>query len=537
MKKHIRTKCDHLFLVVSIVMLAGACGSKAPVIGEYPPLPREQPSPSMASPSSIEHDPLRKSVVLIEQPSSNPIVTIRVVFDAGSADDPPGQEGITRLTAMLMAEGGTQELSYGEVLERLFPMAGEIQVQVGRDQTLFLGRVHRDRLDEFYEIMRDVLLHPRMGESDFERLRTQALTELTEELRQSNDEALAKAWLQAMVFEGHPYAHPELGTERSLRQITLEEVRTHREKVFCMGRATIGLAGNYPQPFADRVVKDIERLSGPHCVGRRHLPPPPSLPSRIAIISKEQASSVAVSMGFAIEVNRNHPDYPALTLAASWLGQHRQFVGALMREIREKRGMNYGDYAYAEHFEQDGWSTFPLSNTSRRQSHFSIWLRPLKPEQAHFAIRLAIYILRRLVEEGLSLEEIQRMKRYLDGYYPLFFQKESQRLGHAIDDRFYGLSEGWLERLRRGWATLTPEGLHQAIKAHLKLDRLQIAIVGPNAEELAQAIAEERESDPSYPEGRSLGADVEATDRIVRTLQIGIPRERISILRSDSLFK
>ena len=138
---------------------------------------------------------------MIEQRSESAIVTVRIVFDAGSADDPMGREGITRLAAVLAVEGGAGELSYAQLEERLYPMAAQLDVQVSRDQTVLVGRVHRDRLEAFYALFRDVLLRPRMGQEDFDRIRTQSLSALTLELRGNDDEALGKELLQSIYKE------------------------------------------------------------------------------------------------------------------------------------------------------------------------------------------------------------------------------------------------------------------------------------------------------------------------------------------------
>jgi zinc protease len=242
-------------------------------------------------------------------------------------------------------------------------------------------------------------------------------------------------------------------------------------------------------------------------------------------------------MGLPIDVVRGDPDYPALVLATSWLGQHRQFVGVLMQEIRELRGMNYGDYAYPEHFVQDGWSTFPLPNAAMRQQYFSVWLRPLRPEQVHFAMRLALHHLRRFVETGLTDEDVARMRAYLDGYYALFLQTESRRIGYAIDDRFYGEDTAWLDALRARWATLTAAEVNAAIRRHVDLSRLEIAIIAPDAEALAERLASETPSPMTYGEGASPSAEVLALDAEVEHLRIGIPRDRIELVPVREVFR
>jgi zinc protease len=496
----------------------------------------DDPARDRAGDAAVSYEPLRESARVIEQRSESPIVTLRIAFDAGSADDPRGREGATHLAATLMTEGGAGELSYAEIAERLYPMAAQLGATIGRDQTVLIGRVHRDHLDAFYAIFRDVLARPRMEPADFDRVRAQAVSALTLELRGNSDEELGKEALQSMLYEAHPYGHPELGTEAGLSRITLDDVRSQRARVMCAGRATIGVAGGYPEGFAQRVARDIAELSSEACVGRIRLRAPTSEASRIWIVDKPPSTSVAVSMGLPIDVERDDPDYPALVLAIAWLGQHRQFVGRLMQSIRETRGMNYGDYAYPEHFEQEGWGAFPAPNVGRRQQYFSIWLRPLRPEQAHFGIRLALHELRGLVERGLDQAEIERIRSYLEGYYALFLQTESRRLGFAVDDAFYGIDHPWLERLRTAWRELTAEQVHAAIRRHIDPSRLQIAIVAPDAAALRERLASEAPSPIEYP-GRTVPEAVLAVDREVAALRIGIPAERIRIVPLAETFR
>lgn len=520
-------------ILVFIAALAIGCGTAAPEPREYTRLPEttgeEQPA------SERRREPLRDGPQMVVQRDSSPLITFRVAFDAGSASDEPGREGITNLTAQLMAEGGAGDLSYAELAARLYPMAGSIDVDVGRDQTVFVGQVHRDHLEEFYALFRDVLLRPRMGEEDFARIRDRARNALVVELRNAQDEQLGKEALHALVYEGHPFAHPPLGTEAGLGRMQVDDARAHRGRVFCAGRATIGIAGDFPEGFEARVERDLSSLRSDTCVGRAELPEPRHVERpRVLIVDKPAASAVAVSMGFPIEVRRDHPDYPALVLAGAWLGQHRQFVGRLMQSIRSQRGLNYGDYAYVEHFAQEGWSHFPRPNVARRQQYFSIWLRPLRPDTAHFTIRLAARELAKLHEEGLSQEELDRIRAFADRYFALYLQTSSRRLGYAMDDAFYGADGAYLERLRSAWRELSVEDVNAAIRRHLRPERLQIAIVAADAEQLANAIASDAESPITYRS--NVPEAVLTEDREIVGYRLGIPRERIEIVPLGQMF-
>lgn len=506
--------------------------------GGGPPPPREYPaigSQGEESRGPTAREPLRGEPLEVLQRSGSALVTIRVAFDVGSADDPAGREGVTNLTARLLVEGGAGELTYRELTERLYPMAGRLSAHVGRDQTVFVGQVHRDHLDDFYELFRDVLLRPALSRTDFERVRQQVRTELTLDLLRSDDEALGKEVLQSMLYAGHPYGHPVLGSATGLSRLRVDDVRAHRRRVFCAGRATVGVAGDVDAAFARQLVSDISVLRGGSCEGRPQLAAP-TIPDgrRVLIVDKPEARAVAVSMGLPYGVRRDHPDYPALVLVASWLGQHRQFVGRLMQAIRGQRGLNYGDYAYAEHFTQEGWSRLALMNDARRQQYFSIWLRPLRPETAHFAIRLAVRELERLVENGLDQDELDRIRTFATRNLSLSFQTESRRLGAAIDDGYYGMNEAHANRLRRDWAVLTPESMTAAIQRHLDPSRLQIAIVAADGADLAERLVADEPSPVTYRS--AVGEEVLAEDEEIVSFGLGLDAEDVRVVPLEELF-
>lgn len=525
---------------LSLLLLLGvvACGGGSPTTTDEvsPPTTGSETSVEVEIAEIPERADLPADPTVLEMRSETPTVTIRVVFDAGSAEDPAGKEGLTSLTADLMADGGAGGLSFAEVTARLYPIAASMGAMTTRDQTVFVGRVHRDHLDAFYTLFRDALVAPRMEQADFERIQAAQQTRLTLELRGNDDEELGKETLQAMLYEGHRYGHPTAGTERGLEAISLDDAKAHRRQVFCAGRASIGVSGGYPEGLAQRLRDDLSALRFEQCLGRLNVPAIAGRDEpRIWLVDKPEAQAVAISMGFPIDVTRDHPDYPALVLAAAYFGQHRQFAGRLMQRMRGLRGLNYGDYAYAEHFSQDGWSRFPRPNIARRLQYFSIWVRPVRANQAHFALRMAIRELRDFAENGLQEDELERIRGFASQYYSLYLQTESRRLGFALDDAFYGVPTPWLERLRAAWSELTVEQINAAIRRHITPSHLEVAIVAPNASEFADTIASEAPSPIVYP--TEAVAEVLAEDREIVGYEVGIPRERMTILPLAEIFR
>src|SRR5713226_1267402 len=114
-----------------------------------------------------------------------------------------------------------------------------------------------------------------------------------------------------------------------------------------------------------------------------------------------------------------------------------------MQRLREQRGLNYGDYAYIEHFQQQGGNAATAQlGRARHQQDFTVWLRPVQNENRLFALRAALYELRRsLADEPFSSAEIEQTNGFLDGYILLFDQTDQRKLGYALDEDSLGTED------------------------------------------------------------------------------------------------
>ncbi|MEO0322297.1 MAG: pitrilysin family protein [Myxococcota bacterium] len=521
------------------LVLAG-CGGTSRLV-EIPPLDENvdrldsgDSGPALAGVAALPRDDLGLAE-LLELRSASPMVSLRVTFEAGSVEDPPGRPGLTALMARVMVDGAAGARSATAMQETLFPWAAELRAVSGRDATTFVGRVHRDHLEAFTEVFLDVLLRPRFAEEDVDRLRAQQRSALTLGLRANDDESLGKELLHQLLYEDHPYALPPLGTASGLDAATAEELRAHAAAVLCPGRMRVGVSGDLPEGFGASLLAQLEARDGARCVGRRRLPRVAARPRRVLIAHKPEASAVAMSLGVATDVTRDHPDYAALTLAMAYLGQHRTFAGTLMQKIRGERGLNYGDYAYAEHFVQEGWTRFPAPGYARRQQYASLWVRPVDADEAHFALRMAVYELERVVRDGLTEDEFERIRGFVRRYYALYLQTDARRLGFALDDRAYDAPDPFLEGLRAAWASMSAADVNAALRRHVDPAALQIALVAPEAETLKAALVAGDPSPLSYR--ADPGPEVREEDRRVAPFDLGLRAEDIRIVPAASLFE
>ena len=525
-----------------------------------------------ATPGSSE-----SSTVLLPVPT-DPTISFSLSFGVGSQNDPPGKEGLAYLTGQMLADASTENRSYEEILEALFPIASSYQVRVDREITTLTGRTHRDNIDLFFELYSDAYLRPAFDPDDFERIRSDSVNYLENTLRFASDEELGKAALYEFVFAGTPYAHPTIGTVEGLQSIALEDVREFYLAHYHPANVTLGLGGGFDDGLRVRLEDSLAGLPGGPVAGEGGVDAaasasagstvaaaeqsvaaeqsataelsvatapaidssatinPPALNGRVVLLVSKPDADASISFGFPIDLSRGERDFYALWVANSWLGEHRNQSSHLFKVIREIRGLNYGDYSYIEAFPEGGSRSMPPVNVPRRHQIFEVWIRTLPNHQAYFTLRAAIRELEDLVDNGMTQEEFDLTRSFLTKYILHFAVTTSQRLGYAIDDRFYGIGgEGHLARFAQMLQELTLEDVNAAIREHLQYDNLKIAIVTGDAEGLRVAITADTPSPIEY--AQEMPEDVLAEDAVISTLPLRISGDRIYTVPVESMFQ
>jgi zinc protease len=466
-------------------------------------------------------------------PGKSPVVTLRVVFTAGAAADPDDKPGLAHLTAAMLAGGGTKDLSYKQIVDAMFPMAGSVAAQTDQEMTTFIGATHVDNLDAYYKLFRAMLLEPGWREDDFKRLKDEAINALRVGLRGNNDEELGKEALYSALYRGTPYGHYSTGAVSAIEKMTLDDLKQFYKQHYTQSNLIVGLAGGYPPEFLEGIKKDFGALPMKDSTPALEVKPR-AIDHTRALIVEKNTRSVAYSLGFPIDVKRGDPDYPALLLMQSYFGPHRMSGGRLFQRIREIRGINYGDYAYIEYFPRGMFLMDPSPNLVRRSQIFQIWIRPVEPPAAAFTLRLAAYELDKLVKDGIPADDFERTKEFLGKYVNVLTKTKSAELGYAIDSLVYGIPD-YNGYIKNAVAKLTREQVNAAIRKHLRAGRLQIVAVAANAEDLKKQITGAGPSAIQYNSAKP--ADIVAEDKIAGEWDLGLRPQDVEIVPAAKVFE
>jgi zinc protease len=464
----------------------------------------------------------------IKQKSVLPNVMVKLLFTTGSANDPAGKEGLAALSAAMISDAGSKSMRTDEINKALYPIAGAFGEQVDKEMTTFTGVIHRDNWRKFFDIVLPQLLTPGLRDDDFQRIKDLQLNYLKQDLRNNNEEELGKEELQNLIFAGTPYGHTVRGTIAGVQSITVDDVRNFIAQNYTQSNLVVGISGD----FSDTLVSELQNAL-------TQLPAGQGTPKRLAdlapiagqqpaglnveIIQKDTRAT-AISLGRPIAITRKDPDFAALNMARSWLGEHRSSSSHLYQRIREVRGLNYGDYAYIEYFNRPGGQFFPSPNIGRRSQLFELWIRPVVPVNAQMAIRIALYEVQKLVDNGMSQQDFDNTRDYLMKNVYLQTANQNQRLGYALDSWWFGIPE-YTESMRSQYAKLTRDDVNRAIRKYFSAKDLQVVIVTKDAQVLRDQLMSDSFSEIKYDSPKP---ELAGEDKIIGAYKLNIANIRIT---------
>lgn len=412
-------------------------------------------------------DPKALNLELLPAEDS-PYVSVRVLLEVGSAFDPPGKEGLCRLTWSLLADGGSRTRTSGQIAAALAPFGGRWRLDVGREASAFSTTVAREDLNAFYSVLREMLLEPGLREEDFARLKSAQAGLLSEALSGGREERLAGEILSGMLGQDPAGSRAAAGSLDSVSTITLDEVRDFHREHFVRGNVTIGLAGAYPAGFPERVRRDFEGLE-PAFTPRL---PVSGRPRRSrgpqAVLAALPGASSAIALGWPLLLSPDDDDFHALGLAAAHLAgsDAEAAVGRLGAGL------------------EGGEETRPPD----RRPCFSLIVRASPGMGAEDLALRSIGEIRNLAEEGLTEERFTLIRDGLLGSIGLRGGSLADRLARRMDARSLG-SQDSFDAAARILPGLTAEDVRDAVRRHLRPGGLHIAVVTGDAEAWPGALA------------------------------------------------
>jgi len=415
-----------------------------------------------ASPD-IQHWKTTNGAKVYFVPSNDiPMVDVRIVFDAGSARDIEIGEnlsGTALMTNGLLSEGAAGDDA--QVLAEKFEAVGAAFGNGALKDMAWLS-VRSLRNDKYLQPalknLKNILSFPEFYKASFNR-EIERLKISVKASKQSPS-SIASQRFYAELYGDHPYAQPSEGTDESLKNLQLEQLKKFYKKFYVANNAVIAIVGQLTTDEAKKIAADLvaDIAPGEHA---RALPEvkPLTQSKTIHIDFPSRQSSVLMGQpGMA----RGDADYYALYLANHAFGGSG-FGSRLMQEVREDRGLAYSVYSYFTPMHVAG--------------PFQIGLKT-RNDQLDEAMDIVHKELNKYITEGPDEDELQDSLKNITGGFPLRIDSNKKIVEYLSVIGFYGLPIDYLDTFVGHVNEQTTETVKDAMKRRIHPDKMLTVIVG-----------------------------------------------------------
>lgn len=379
----------------------------------------------------------------------------------GSRNEDPRTNGLSHYIEHMLFKGTTERPEATQISQAIEGAGGSLNAYTTKEMTCYWNNLPYEQAETGIEILGDMIQHSLLETEEIDRERTV----VQQEIKRAHDNpgAFVGELLGRAVYGDQPIGWPVAGSVETVEEMHRPDFTDHMTGFYTAENSVLSVSGNVQH---DEVVAWASTAFGDLPNGT----PPPAPDSSIdrpeAYIQLDprdlEQTNVALSMhGMA----RKDPDRYAFDIMNTALG--RGMSSRLFQEVRERRGLAYSVSAGGARYSDTGSLTVSAGVTREHQEE---------------AIEVILVELRKLVDEPMGDEELQRTKDYAGGSFRLGLETPmslGQRYGNQL------LLDGEIEDPDDTVAALravTAEDVQRVATRVIGPGIFSIAVVGPTAD-------------------------------------------------------
>jgi zinc protease len=420
---------------------------------------------TLPGPDTILRRTLPNGVTLLMRENFlSPSVVVLGTVQAGGLEESEEKAGLAALTSSCLMRGAGKR-SFHQIYDLLESAGATLSFGSGMHKTSFYCRCLAEDLPMALELAAGALRSPTFPSDQFERLRGEYLTHLT--IREQDTGDRAHRAFAEIAYAGHPYAHDEEGTSRTVKGITRNDLREFHAGRYGPKGMILTVAGGVPSGKAVRWVEDFfGDWKNPLQTDRPALPAAPRLAKgvekHVPLPGKSQADLVLGAPGPA----RSAPDYLPAMLGNNILGVFGMY-GRIGDAVREAEGLAY----YSMSTLSGGIGPGPW-----------VVLAGVNPRNVPRTVELIRREISRFTQSKVSRAELADSQASIIGRMPLQMESNEGVAGSLMNIELFGLGLDYYQRFPSLIRSITPDQILDAARRYLHADRLALAVAGPPGE-------------------------------------------------------
>ena len=412
-------------------------------------------SPVKKVSSEVEKITLPSGINLFFLPMTDiPTVSAKLVFRGGARLESTEKMGLSELMSRTWF-GGTKTMNEEKFLAETEDLAMGIGAFTGKNTFGFSVEYLSGFEKKSLALAADAFLNPTISEEMIQREKEILYQQIKS--KEDHPSFLCSRQFNKAMFGNHPLSYDSLGTLKTLKNITRDDVLNLKNQVMAPNNLTMSVVGQYDKNYwldlahemAENYKKQSAAVNGPA---------PSALVENKKLFlpkDKEQSHVIIGYRGISI----TDPDRFVLhAIQAILAGQG----GRLFFELRDKSSLAY--------------SVSPLKMESIETGYFGGYIA-CSPEKVEKAIDMFQVEFKKMCDTPVGAEELSRAKKYLIGQHDIGLQRKSSLCNLIVFDEVYGNDYRRSLHVAAEYEKVTAERI-QKLSAKLFTKPTVISIVG-----------------------------------------------------------
>jgi predicted Zn-dependent peptidase len=349
--------------------------------------------------------------IVTEEVPSVRSAAVGIWVNVGSRDEAPATAGASHFLEHLLFKGTTSRTAL-EISSSIESVGGEMNAFTSKEYTCFYARVIDTDLPMAIDVVSDLITSSIVTALDVDAERKVVLEEIA--MRDDDPSDLVHDFFSDTYYGDTPIGRPILGTIDSINGMSRNTVFNYYKKKYLPQDLVVAVAGNIKHKKVVAMVEQalsrdnfLDVLAAP--VIRPNIPVKNTKQQSVGLLYKksEQAHMFYGMEGVARADERRF----AMGVLSAALGGGMS--SRLFQEIREKRGLAYSVYAYAQQFAGSGVLGFYAG---------------CNPTKAIEVVEIIRSVLSDVADNGMTHEEIERAKGAVRGSLVLSQEDTGSRM-------------------------------------------------------------------------------------------------------------
>jgi zinc protease len=370
----------------------------------------------------------------------------------------PKKIGLANLTAQMMNEG-TKTMTPEAISLALDKLGASIRVTSGRDATTIFVSSLAKNIDGTLKLLEDILYNPRFDKEDFSRIKNQAIENFYTEEKNASLTA-TKAFNKLIYGEDHIFGASSSGTNKTLKNIDLDDVKEFYNKYYSAGLTTITVVGNTTKeeilPKLSFLNKWEDKKVGLPKLSFDHKPQ-----KGIYVIDKVAAPQSQIRMGNMEDKYDHDGEHFKKQVANFPVGG--SFNSRINLNLREDKGWTYGARTGIFGDEHPGIFVFSAG---------------IKTRATDSALREVIKEFEKYQKDGVTAEELEYTKKAIRQGDVLNYQTSFQKAAFLNRIERFNLPKDFVAEQTKVLNGLTEAEIDAIAKKLVDMDKMIIVVVG-----------------------------------------------------------